>query len=424
MKIRQSLTSVIASLALLTGCVGDSNAGHATSGDAASGDAASGNSAAADLIKPTRDMEAYRALSAQLYKLDQSALEKEVQKAGLEKPLDAPHAKRFGFDVKLATGDAEFIASEEGRRIADIVLSFQTPSGGWSKRTDMGAAPRKPGQKFGTEKNYVPTFDNSATSVQFWVMVNACNGIGDKRYCESAERALKLILAAQYPNGGWPQTFPLRGDYHDDITFNDDAIANLLSIIGAAARNEASLSFIAEALHSQAQDSLSRALQMLANTQVVVNGKPTIWGAQHDAETLEPTAARAFEPVALATSESADILLFLMSLDNPSPVVKEMIESASQWFAERQIDGFSYKRVAHKYKELIADEDADPIWARFYDIEADKPVFGDRNGAVYFDINEVSEERRAGYGWYTEQPYKVMKKYAKWQKEWQKERQL
>ncbi len=384
-------------LLALTGCAQDSGAWSAP--------------------QPVSGMAAYRAQSERLYRRDQAVLAAEIEASGLEEALEAPHTKRFGFDVKAATRDPAFIASEAGRRLVDIVLSFQTPSGGWSKRTDMGAEPRKPGQAFGTEKNYVPTFDNSATSVQFWVMVNACNAIGEKPYCDSAERALKLILAAQYPNGGWPQTFPLRGDYHDDITFNDDAIANLLKIVGAAAHEEPSLSFISEAVRTQSRDSLARALQMLADTQVVVNGRPTIWGAQHDAETLAPTSARAFEPVALATSESADILLFLMSLDNPPPVVVGMIDSATQWFAERQIDGYSYRRVEHEYKELIAEEGADPIWARFYDIEADKPVFGDRNGAVYFDIEKVSKERRAGYGWYTEQPYKVMKRYAKWQKE-------
>ena len=48
---------------------------------------------------------------------------------------------------------------------AEAVLSFQTPSGGWSKRTDMRIA-RLSGQQFGSEANYVPTFDNDATSTQ------------------------------------------------------------------------------------------------------------------------------------------------------------------------------------------------------------------------------------------------------------------
>ncbi|WP_226663523.1 pectate lyase [Microbulbifer aggregans] len=396
MNIRQPLTAVFASLALLAGCSGDINA--------------------VESVKVAGNMKEYRALSEHFYQLDQKALQAEVQQAGLKKPLDAPATKRFGFDAQRATSNAEFIASVEGRHIADVVLSFQTPSGGWSKRTDMGSAPRKPGQKFGKEKDYVPTFDNYATSVQFWVMVNACNATGEQRYCDSALRALQLVITAQYPNGGWPQTFPLRGKYHDDITFNDDAIANLLNLVGAVARGDARLAFVPEPLQKQARASLARGLQMLVDTQVAIDGEPTIWGAQHDAETLLPTSARAFEPVALATSESADLVLFMMSLDNPPPAVARAIESAVAWFEARKINGFRYERAGHSYKELITDEEASPLWARFYDIDSDRPVFGDRNGEVYFDLNQVSEERRAGYGWYTERPYKVLKEFRKWKK--------
>ncbi|MFV8781385.1 pectate lyase [Microbulbifer sp. SA54] len=394
MKFSQPLTAAFASLVLLAGCSGDSRA--------------------VETANPARTMQEYRALSEHFHALDQNALKREVQQSGLKRPLAAPAAKRFGFDAKLATGDAVFIASAEGRRIADVVLSFQTPSGGWSKRTDMGSAPRRPGQEFGKEKDYVPTFDNYATSVQFWVMVNACNATADKRYCDSALRALKLVILAQYPNGGWPQTFPLRGKYHDDITFNDDAIANLLNMVGAVARGDERLAFVPAALRRQAQASLQRGLQMLVDTQVIIDDRPTIWGAQHDAATLQPTSARAFEPVALATSESADLVLFLMAVDNPPPAVVRALEHAVEWFEQHKINGFRYERARYEYKELIADDDASPLWARFYDIDSDRPVFGDRNGEVYFELGQVSEERRAGYGWYTERPYKVLKEYAKW----------
>ncbi|WGL16158.1 pectate lyase [Microbulbifer bruguierae] len=365
-------------------------------------------------LQPAQDMATYRAMSEQLYKLDTGLIKAEVAAAGLEKSTKPTKHKLFGFDVKQALSDADFIASAEGRALADALLTFQTPSGGWSKRTDM-RTPRQPGEQFGTEKDYVPTFDNYATSTQFWVMVNACNAHKDRRYCDSASRALNFILLAQYPNGGWPQTFPLRGKYHDDITFNDDAIANLLKVVGAAAKGDERLAFMPEPLKQRAADSLQRALQMLVDTQVAVDGEPTIWGAQHDAETLKPTAARAFEPVALATSESADLMLFLMTLDNPPPAVKSAIDSAGAWFEAHKMTGLSYERGEYEYKELIANDDADPLWARFYDIDSDRPVFGDRDGEVYFDIEQVSEERRAGYGWYTERPYKALKEYKKWQ---------
>ena len=367
-----------------------------------------------DSLQPARTMAEYRAMSEQLYKLDQAAVKAEARAAGLDKSPKPNKAKRFGFDAKQAAKDSAFFTSEEARQIAENLLTFQTPSGGWSKRTDM-SVPREKGQQFGVEKDYVPTFDNLATSTQFWVMVNACNSLKEARYCDSAARALKYILIAQYPNGGWPQTFPLRGKYHDYITYNDTAITSLLTIVAAAANGDPRLDFVPDELRELAAGSLQRALEMVVATQVEVDGKPAIWGAQHDAETLEPTAARAFEPVALATSESADLVLFLMSLEQPPEPIQQSIENAKAWFDKHRIDGLRYRRDGN-LPSLVPEEDADPLWARFYDIDSDRPVFGDRDGKVYFDVDKVSEERRRGYAWYTEQPYKVVKEYRKWQR--------
>lgn len=364
-----------------------------------------------DQLQPAKTMAEYRAMSEQLYKLDQAAVKAEAKAAGLDKSPKPKKAKRFGFDAQKAATDSDFFTTPEGRQIAENLLTFQTPSGGWSKRTDMGV-PRPQGYQYGTEKSYVPTFDNLATSTQFWVMANACNSLGEARYCDSATRALKYILIAQYPNGGWPQTFPLRGKYHDYITYNDTAITSLLTIVAAAANDDPRLKFVPQVLREQAHDSLQRALEMVAATQVEVQGKPAIWGAQHDAETFAPTAARAFEPVALATSESADLVLFLMSLEQPPAHIQKSIDDAKDWFEKHRIDGLRYRRDG-KLPSLVPEEDADPLWARFYDIDGDRPIFGDRDGKVYFDVDEVSEERRRGYAWYTEQPYKVLKKYRK-----------
>lgn len=370
------------------------------------------NAKTPDERRPAETMADYRELSRQLRELDQQQMASELRRAGLQKPAAAIKAKYFGFDPEQKV---DFYRTEEGRRIADIVLSYQTPSGGWSKRTDMSTEPRRLGQAYGTEKNYIPTFDNNATSTQFWVMASAFNGTGDERYAKAAERALQLILLAQYPSGGWPQSFPLRGKYHDLITFNDKVVCDLLKIVSAAARGEEGLDFLPAPLRERAADSLRRGLQMIVDAQVVSDGRATIWGAQLDPQTLAPAAARAFEPVALSTAESAELVLFLMELEEPTDDIRKVIESAHQWFAENQILGYRWEKGQHDYRELVPDADANPLWARFYEPGGDnRPVFGDRDGKVYYDVRELSLERNLGYGWYTKHPHKVLKKFAKW----------
>lgn len=351
------------------------------------------------------------------YKISKNLLEKDELFLATElaqqhkKIADLPlPTKEFGFDTNQPV---EWLATAEGKRIIDIILSFQTPSGGWSKRTDMAQLPRKPGQAFGTEAEYVPTFDNGATSTQLQLLAKAHYATNDKRYAEAFARGLQLILAAQYPNGGWPQSFPLRGGYHDHITYNDALMRDLMQVLLNVSRAKNEFSFVSKTQQQQASESLARALDCVLKTQVVVDGKLTIWGAQHDAKTLQPAKARAYEMISLTSSESVWMVDFLMDLDNPDAAIINAVHAAAQWYEQNKILGKSWVRGA---TTLADDKNAPPLWARFYEIGTNKPLFGDRDDSIHYAIGEISEERRLGYAWYTTSPNNVLKKYTDWAK--------
>ncbi|WP_052480866.1 pectate lyase [Gilvimarinus agarilyticus] len=356
----------------------------------------------------------YRALSQSLALADQHAFAQELTAAGREQALPAPATKRFGFDPNAPD---EFFHSAEARRIADIILSYQTPSGGWSKRTDMGHAPRQPGQMLGVEEHYIPTFDNGATTTQIWFLARTYSAQPEPLYAQSVEQAIALIIKAQYPAGGWPQNFPLTGGYHDYITYNDEAMGKLLQVIESAANRRAPLQFISPELASQAQHSLNQGIQAVLDTQVIVEGKRTIWGAQHDAETLAPINARKFEPVALATAESADLVEFLMSLETPSASLKQAIVAAHDWFVANRIYGYSWQKDQDGHNALVSKDGAGPLWGRFCEIGSNRPVVGDRDGSVHYDVMAISQERRDGYAWYTNNPKDVLKHFPKWREQ-------
>jgi len=42
------------------------------------------------------------------------------------------------------------------------------------------------------------------------------------------------------------------------------------------------------------------------------------------------------------------------------------------------------------------------------------PLFCNRDGIIVYSLAEVARERRTGYGWYTDEPREVLKKYPKW----------
>jgi hypothetical protein len=87
---------------------------------------------------------------------------------------------------------------------------------------------------------YVGTIDNDATisELRFLARVQqAVAGADGDPYRAAAVKGLRYLLEAQYPNGGWPQVYPLAGGYHDAVTFNDDALANVAELLSAAARD-------------------------------------------------------------------------------------------------------------------------------------------------------------------------------------------
>ena len=57
---------------------------------------------------------------------------------------------------------------------------------------------------------------------------------------------------------------------------------------------------------------------------------------------------------------------------------------------------------------------AGPIWARFYDPQSGKPVFGDRDRSIHDDVNEISLERRNGYSWWGSAGTGVATAHAAW----------
>jgi PelA/Pel-15E family pectate lyase len=149
--------------------------------------------------------------------------------------------------------------------------------------------------------------------------------------------------------------------------------------------------------------------------QIKVNGKLTAWCAQHDPTTLEPRPARTFELVSLSGGESAGILSLLMSLERPSPEVVRAIEAGVHWYDAAKLNGIRETRRDGD-KVIVRDESAPPLWARFYEIDTNRPFFCGRDGVKKYDIAEIEPERRNGYAWYGTWGKKVADEHAGWTK--------
>jgi len=307
--------------------------------------------------------------------------------------------------------------------IAEKMLVYQLSNGGWPKQLHDKSVVKYEYPltadllekiKATTEKH--ATIDNAATSREINALVLAFKNTGNQAYLKAAEKGIDYLLKAQYANGGWPQYYPDKSSYRAEITYNDNAMINALTIMLNIAYKVNGFELVDTKYVSKAEDAMKRGVDCILKTQVVKNGKPTIWAAQYDENKLVPAKARAFEPASLSTSESVGVVRFLMKLKNPSSEVKVAIKNAVDWFEGTKIVGLKYDKIGEKDKGLVSDVNA-ISWARFYDLDTNKPIFGDRDNLIKNRIEDVSQERRYGYAWYgTFAQNLLAKDYPKWLK--------
>lgn len=357
----------------------------------------------------------YLAESKSRMAADRDFFDREMARQGVRESFLPPRGRTFG--DREPNGQPEtWFSGPEARRIAEIVISFQTPSGGWSKSVDMTRHIRQPGERFCADKGwrYVGTLDNNATTSQMRFLASMVKATGSESCKRAFFRGFEYLFASQYPNGGWPQVYPLMGGYHDHITLNDRAMTNVIELLRDVASGKAGFEFVAAKERQRARQAINRAIGCLLDCQVVVNGRATVWGQQHDPLTLKPAPARAYEMVALSGGESARVMLVLMEVESPSPRVKSAVHAAAAWFQRTAIRGHVWKKDQDGESKLIAVEGAEPIWARFSEIGTNRPLFGDRDSRIRYDVREISAERRNGYGWYSTGAREALKKYEEW----------
>ncbi|MFN5058109.1 MAG: pectate lyase, partial [Verrucomicrobiota bacterium] len=164
-----------------------------------------------------------------------------------------------------------------------------------------------------------------------------------------------------------------------------------------------------------------RGIACILKCQIVVEGQPTVWCAQHDEKTFAPAKARSYELPSFSGSESVGIVRLLMSLENPSAEIRASIEGAVTWFEAHRLKGQRLKTtktlLGGSDLEMVPDPAAPDLWARFYDLKTGAPYVCDRDGVPKPKLADIGHERRNGYSWFGEYPRDLLAKdYPAWKK--------
>jgi PelA/Pel-15E family pectate lyase len=314
--------------------------------------------------------------------------------------------------------------------VAERMLVYQRQNGGWPQpggnainyKLTLSEALKG---TLKSEKNKLDAcIDDQATTREIKTLVASFKQTKNPDYLKAAENGIKYLLSAQNMASGWGQFFPDTSSYRKHITYNDNAMIDVMWVLKYAAEGTNDFDSIDKALLPQIKNAVEKGINCILKTQYIQNGKLTAWCAQHDRATLQPAKARAFELASLSGNETVGICYFLMGIQNPSASIKRSLNAAITWLDSVKIEGIKIQDIADasqtsgKDRVVISDPNS-TLWARFYDLQTNKPFFTGRNSVPKPSLAEIENERRVGYAFYGTWPKKLIATdYPLWKQKW------
>jgi len=318
-----------------------------------------------------------------------------------------PHMGETYLRMYEATGEVRHL--ERARDAALALVAGQLESGGWDYAIDFdpaqrmawryrvdSASPPSHAQQSAISNRSVYDDDTTQAALRFLlafdkVAAGVPNG-RNARVSAALSYGLEKLLQAHYPNGAWPQRWdgeshgrPDAGnrrariardyprhyvitDFHRLYTFNDNTQRDLLLTLLAAWRHSGDERY---------RDAVLRGADFVLRAQLPPPQRA--WAQQYN-ERLEPAWARRFEPPAVASAESANVVRMLLDLyvEFGNARYLNAAQQALAWFARSELEPNR--------------------WARFYELSTNRPIYGSDDGAIYYDLDAVAPRLR-GYAW-------------------------
>lgn len=279
-------------------------------------------------------------------------------------------------------------AFEAAQKAAICLVNGQLYSGAWSDKIEFGAERKKMAYRVDgplkAKAFNVSTFDDDKTqsAVRFLLKFDHATKGGNQEIHNALQFALKSIMAAQFPNGGfaqgfsepadkskpadlqasYPETWPriwTGGKYWFYYTFNDGNIDNLIDMFFLAYRITGEEKYKTAAI---------KAGDFILNAQMPE--QQPAWAQQYDFE-MKPVWARKFEPPAISGGESQRILdtLIDLYLETGDKKFLEPIPKAMAWLESVKLN--------------------DGRLARFYELKTNKPLYFTKKYELTYDDTDV-----------------------------------
>lgn len=288
-------------------------------------------------------------------------------------------------DAYKATGDNYYY--EAARKAANAIIWGQSHEGGWNYMVDFAgdrslkqwySTIGKNGWRLEEFQHYYgnATFDDDVTSDAARFLLRMYLEKLDPAYKPALEKAIGFILSSQYPNGGWPQRYPLKYDFqkqgHRDYssfyTFNDDVIAE-------------NVNFLIQCYQTLGEERFLEPIRKGMYFYLLSQDSSGAWAQQLDSN-MHIAGARTYEPAALlpsTTCENAFLLLKYYQYTGDKKFI-QAVPRAISWL----------ERTALPEKQ----KEGNRTHPTFVEPRTSKPLYVHRkgsnvvNGKYYFDYDD------------------------------------
>ncbi|MGI5819892.1 MAG: pectate lyase [Armatimonadota bacterium] len=290
-------------------------------------------------------------------------------------PPGTPWVGRAYLRAYRATGDERLLAMAQ--EVGDALATTQLAVGGWRMRQPLSDewADSDCDAPGAYQRGAFADLDDSRSQGPALFFVELIrDGSTSERHREAMDKALGMLLEAQYPSGGWPQIYPPpenEGDYRRYHTLNDASMPNTMLSLLAAWRSFGEQRYL---------DAVVRGADWLLDARL----PGAAWAQQYYDDFVtgplipnHPAPARWFEPIAITASESGAVLNVLTEvwLETGDDRYIEPFDEVVEWYERSRLE--------------------DGRWARFYALHTNRPLYCTPDRIITYS----DESLRPGYGW-------------------------
>ena len=300
-----------------------------------------------------------------------------------------PSVGHLLLDLYHATGDEYYF--ESAKKVANALIWGQLDCGGWNYIVDFAgenslkdwyATIGKAGWRLEEFHHYYgnATFDDDNTVSPAKFLLRMYLEKYDPIYKPALDKVIRFVLESQYPNGGWPQRYPLKydhvfhgkEDYTSFVTLNDDVIPNNIEFLLQC--------YQAAGMH-HLREPIMRAMYLMIALQW---GAPYAgWSDQYTLEDLNPAHARSYEPRGVNTGTTARMIYLMLDYYKLTGDKRFLarIPEAIAFLESQALPESEIRRFGRPFR----GDGGNILVPRFICPDTGKPQYVHRRGSNYFN---------------------------------------